>query len=48
MMKLKIYQVKSNFKLIDFTCQIQVSAAPKGKKLRTWATTHFEEHSQEL
>ena len=46
MIKRKIYQGKLNFKLIDFTCLIQISAAPKRKKLRTWATTHFEELSQ--
>ena len=46
MTKQKIYQGKLNFKLIDFTCLIQISAAPKRKKLRTWATTHFEELSQ--
>ena len=46
MIKQKIYQGKLNFNLIDFTCLIQISAAPKGKKLRTWATTHFEEISK--
>ena len=48
MIKRKIYQGKLNDKLIDFTCIIQISAAPKGKKLRTWATTHFEELSQSV
>ena len=46
MIKGKIYPGKLNFKLIDFTCLIQISTAPKGKKLRTWVTTHFEELSQ--
>ena len=46
MIKRKIYQGKLNFKLIDFTCLIQISTAPKGKKLGTWATTYFEEPSQ--
>ena len=44
--KQKIYREKLNFKLIDFTCLIQISAAPKGKKLWTWATTYFEVLSQ--
>ena len=41
--KQKIYQGKLNFELIDFTCLIQINTAPKQKKLRAWATTHFEE-----
>ena len=45
MTKQKIYQGKLNFKLIDFTCLIQISTAPKQKKVRAWATTHFEELS---
>ena len=43
MTKQKIYQGKLNFKLIDFTCLIQISTAPKQKKLRAWATTRFED-----
>ena len=31
---------------MDFTCLIQISTAPKQKKVRAWATTHFEERSQ--
>ena len=32
MIKKKIYQGKLNFKLIDFTCLIQISAVPKRNK----------------